>query len=241
MSERGPGSFAGVVALHEQLIREPDPGAAGDALHPGRLNPPQRWTPVLDPLVPYAAESPAALGLSGHSDFHAIPDAALARAMLQVVDVEGPVHFEVLADRLLAAAGAGRLGARIRARIEAHLETLAGAGALARSGAFAARRRQLLLPPFRDWREAPAQTRVLDHVHDHELMLCLFRAVMAAPAIDTDTAMNEGLHRIGFIRLTRAARARLAAPLQALVEAAMLVQAGGRLTLGPQAFLRPAP
>ncbi|WP_366636308.1 DUF3320 domain-containing protein [Aquisalimonas sp.] len=48
------------------------------------------------------------------------------------MDVEGPVPFQVLADRLLTAADVGRLGFRIRARIEGQLDQLHDAGDLVR-------------------------------------------------------------------------------------------------------------
>ncbi|WP_440996041.1 DUF3320 domain-containing protein [Arhodomonas sp. SL1] len=238
MSGGEPTGFDGVVALHEQLIRTPDTEATGEALHPGRLAPPQHWTPSLEPLAPYQAVDPAGLGLAGHGDFHDIPDRDLDLAVLHVAGAEGPVHFRVLADRLLTAAEVGRLGSRIRARIEARLEALEGAGALERRGDFAGRGAQFLTPRFRDWRAAPEKTRDLDYVHDSELMLCLFRAVLEAEGIDAETAMNNGLHRIGFIRLTQNARERLQAPLRALLDEAMLQQDNGRLTLGADAFRR---
>ncbi|MDN3519792.1 DUF3320 domain-containing protein [Aquisalimonas lutea] len=209
-----------------------------DALHPGWLDPPERWTPTFEPIALYQAVDSAELGLAGTESFHDIADDALDRAVLRVVDGEGPVHFRALADRLLTAADVGRLGSRIRARIESHLEGLEEGGRLERRDDFIGRWQQFLVPPFRDWGEAPEKTRQLDHVHDSELMLCLFRAVLEEEGIDADTAMNNGLYRIGFTRLTDNARERLEAPLQRLIDEAMLTKRGESITLGPEAFVR---
>jgi hypothetical protein len=43
--------------------------------------------------------------------------------------------------------------------------------------------------------------------------------------------MNAGIHAIGFTRLTGSARERLQAPLQALLDAGMLVERDGALTV----------
>ncbi|MEX0386054.1 DUF3320 domain-containing protein [Spiribacter onubensis] len=228
MSGRRLGSFAAAVALHENLLRRPDPDATETRLHPGRLDLPSSWTPDLLPLSAYRAADPAALGLGGFDDFHAIPEDVLEAAIKAVVDVEGPVHFDVLADRLLEGAGVGRLGSRIRERIEVRLEALsAGAGAassLQLDDGLIAWPRQLLSPPYRDWREAPEKTRQLDYVSDAELMLVLFRAVLDDACRDREVAMNDGIHAIGFIRLTDNVRARLQAPLARLLASGWMVE-----------------
>ena len=234
MSRHTQGSFAAAVALHERLLRQPDPHAVSAALQPDRLATPTQWTPDLLPLRPYESVDPASLGLAGHDDFHVIPDAVLDAAIARVVDTEGPVHFDVLADRLLEGAGVGRLGSRIRARIEARLEAMMadipGTGVpIDWHQGFVARPTQHLKPAYRDWREAPDKTRQLEYVSDEELMLALFRAVLDADCGERESAMNEGIHAIGFIRLTNNARTRLETPLEALLGTGLLVDRGGKL------------
>jgi len=228
MSARPSTGLAAAVALYEQLRRRPDPEATASQLHPGRLDPPTRWTPDLLALTPYASVDPATLELEGYPDFHAIPDQVLDAAIDQVVQTEGPVHFDVLADRLLNAAAVGRLGSRIRARIEARVEQ--------RQTAWLAGPAQWHQPRYRDWREAPAATRQLDYVSDPELMLALFRAVLDGRGEDRDTVMNNGIHAIGFTRLTAAARARLEGPLEALIQGEYLVATGDTLRVAQTAL-----
>lgn len=231
------GDFAGLIALHQQLLRMPEPDAVGTVLYPRPLSV-SSWQPTFD-AAPYRPVDSANLGLEGTDSFHDLSDQALCAATLRVIDGEGPVHFDMLGDRLLAAADVTRMGSRIRARIEAVLAALASEGEIVCTSAFSGRREQFLRPCLRDWRPLPDRERQLERVADSELMLCLFRAVLDRDGIDVATAMNDGLHDIGFIRLTDNARERLQAPLQALLERRMLVRVDGGLAIGREAFVRP--
>ena len=238
MSAESAGEHTGLVALHQQLVRTPEPNRAGAALYP-RPRAVRSWQPTFD-QTPYRPVDPTALGLEGTDSFHDLPEAAVRTAILHVIDGEGPVHFDMLGDRLLAAADIARMGSLIRARIEAVLDRLARDDEIARIGAFNARREQFLRPCLRDWRPLPDRERQLERVADSELMLCLFHAVLDRDGIDVDTAMNDGLHTIGFIRLTANARERMEAPLQALIERGMLARVDGGIAIGREAFVRPA-
>lgn len=229
-------SFDQVVWLYEMLIRQADPAASSEGLHPGRLNPPTGWQPVLTAIRPYCAVDPAQLKLAGYQAFETIPELALSAAIKKIAATEGPVHFNVLSDRLLEAAGIKRLGQRIRARIQAQLQAM---DEINFDGVWVvAQAEQMLMPPYRDWRTALDKTRQLEHVSDAELMLALFRAVFDDRLTDEDTIMNTGLHNIGFIRFTDRARAQLQKPLARLYELEMLVINDGNVALGRKAFLR---
>lgn len=230
------GGFGGLIALHRRLVLDPEADAPGTALYPRAVSP-ERWRPTFE-RMPYRPADPSTLGLGGTDSFHDLTDERVRTAILRVVDDEGPVHFNLLGDRLLTAAGVGRMGSRIRARIEAMLEVLEDEGEIVRLAAFSGRHRQFLRPRLRDWSPLPDRERKLEHVADSELMLCLFHAVLDDEGIDADTAMNDGLYRIGFIRLTDNARERLQSPLQALLDRGMLRLADGRLWVGLHAFVR---
>ncbi len=237
MSEIATGGLKAAADLYLRLIRDGGDQAQGTALHPERPTTPTRWVPTFS-LIPYQAVDPAQLGLLGTESFHDLSDEPLDQAITQVIKVEGPVHFLVLADRLLTAADVGRLGARIRERIEQRLKRLAEQGSLVQQGEFIGLDQQFLMPRWRDWRSAPDKTRQLDHVHDGELMLCLFHAVLRQEGAAVDEAMNTGLHRIGFIRLTENAKERLQSPLEALLRERILIDRRGQLYLGPEALTR---
>lgn len=230
--------FDSVVWLHGMLIRQPDPAAEGEALRPGRLAYPTQWRPRLSPIRPYQCISADTLELPKAQDFHDLSEPQVNAAIQRIVAAEGPVHFAVLADRLLEAAGIKRLGGNIRHRIESQLELLGSTDVVKWDGEWAASPLQLLEPPYRDWREAPAKTRQLAHVHDTELMHAIFHAVFNGDAATQEAAMNAGLHAIGFIRFTEAARQRLARPMARLLEGQMLTAEGPEVRLGKKAFLQ---
>lgn len=246
MSEAAPGSFDALVQLHRSLICDPDTRPADSALRPARGEEVEawEWVPTFE-LIPYRSVDPAALALAlapeGTTSFHDLPEDRLDAAIRHVVEIEGPIHWRVLAERLLDAAGVGRLGSRIRERIEERVDALEQRGDLIQQGPFIGRESQLRVPRLRDWSALPDEIRDLDHVPDTELMLALFHAVLDADdaeGIPAARAMNDGIHRMGFIRLTRNARERLEAPLEALLREGMLRLQRGSLHLGRDAFLR---
>ncbi len=230
--------FDSAAAFYVDLVCSPDPDAQQAVLHPGALDPPQRWRPPLR-VTDYTPTDPAGLGLDGVDDFHALSGTAPEAAIRCVVAREGPVHFNVLGDRLLTAAGAGRMGSRIRGRMEEGLAAMVDHGTLADRAPFYGTTTQFLAPPLRDWSPLPDSIRDLDHVAETELMAALVQAVLeAGEPLDPRDAMNNGIARIGFPRLTASARERLATPLADVENEGMLIRRDGHLRLGREVFCR---
>lgn len=235
MEDETAATFDSVMALHQHLVREADARPPESGLRPPLKALPD-WIPGFE-RVPYRAVDPEALGLGRNDSFHELADERLDTAIRRVVDVEGPVHFRVMAERLLDAAGVGRLGSRIRERISARLDALERTEALVQRGSFIGTAGQFRMPQLRDWSALPDKLRDLDYVSDNELMVALFQAVFDEEGISAEQAMNDGIYRMGFIRLTNNARERLQAPLEALLEEDMLRQREEGLRLGWNAFL----
>lgn len=231
------GGFAGLVALHQRLVRDDDVEQVTGSLYPRDSSGLEDWRPTFA-WETYRAVESSSLGLGGLESFHDLSDGQLRAAVLRVIEVEGPVHFDLLGNRLLDAAGVGRMGSRIRERIESVLAALADEGVIERSGSFSGYRAQFQRPRWRDWGGLPDRDRRLEHVADSELMLCLFDAVLDRDGVDAETALNDGIHAIGFVRLTENARKRLQGPLEALLERGMLRRVGGGLAVGLEAFVR---
>lgn len=236
MSRELTTSFDGVITIHQHLIRSSERRPADSALRPDASER-AAWVPTYE-LVAYETVDTAALGLGGWDDFHAIPDETLDTAIRRIIDVQGPVHFRVLAERLLEAAGVGRLGSRIRERIQARLDALEGSDELVQRDAFSGRAEQFRVPRLRDWSSVEDKLRDLDYVPDTELMLAIFHAVLEEEGIAVEDAINNGIYRMGFIRLTDNAKARLRQPLEALLGEGMVRIDDGALWLGWSAFLR---
>ena len=229
--------FAGLVGVHQQLVRGPDGFSCGPVLYPERRRQDGDWRPSFTHET-YQAVDPGALKLGGTESFHDLGDGTVESAILKVVDAEGPVHFRVLGERLLTAADVGRLGSRIRDRIAGHIDQLEARGEIVRRDDGIGKPDQIRAPHVRDRSAMDDKLRDLDYVPEVELMQALFQAVLDAEGIAVDDAMGGALESLGFERLTENARDRLRPALSALVERDMLREESGRLWLGKEAFLR---
>ncbi|WP_026300867.1 DUF3320 domain-containing protein [Thioalkalivibrio sp. ALE23] len=238
MSETPPDPLDALVRVHQHLIRNPGPEETCEAWRASCREHGCEWVTTWD-TRPYRETDTPELRLAGHDRFDDIPQEALDRALLKVVDTEGPVHLFVLTRRLLEAAGFARAGSRIQARIHERRAELGAQGAIQLDGEFSGRAEQFAVPCLRDWSDLPDALRQLEHVPDTELTLSLVRTVAEAGTLDLDTAMNDALHRMGFIRLTDNARERLHAPLSHALKRQLLVQGQTHLEPGLRAFRRP--
>ncbi|WP_018873850.1 DUF3320 domain-containing protein [Thioalkalivibrio sp. ALJ16] len=238
MSETDPGALEALVRAHQHFIQHPASNETCDAWRAYCRDHDCDWVTTWD-TQPYRETETHGLALSGHDRFDDIPQEELDRALLRIVNTEGPVHLVILTRRLLEAAGFSRAGSRIQARIHEARARLGAQGLIRLDGEFSGRPEQFAVPCLRDWSNLPDALRQLDHVHDSELMLSLVRTVTETGTLERDTAMNDALHRMGFIRLTDNARDRLQAPLERALEMALVVNRNGDLEAGPKAFHRP--
>ncbi len=237
MNPRVPEGFAGLVRIHQRLIREMDGDACGPVLYPPSRCTARDWRPRFTRTA-YESADPAALELGSAESFHDIPAAKLDAAIRHIVDVEGPAHVRVVAERLLMAADVGRLGARIRERIAERLDTLAQAGEIVQQGDFVGRPEDCRAPPVRDRSELSDKLRDLAYVAAAERMQALFLAVLDNEGATVDDAMRAALELLGFARLTDNAREDLQPPLDALIARGMVREHNGCLLLGEGAFVR---
>lgn len=240
MSEAETSGFSGLLALHQRLLRRPDAGSVSGLLPATARRSAADLHPSLAALAPYRPVEDADLRpLLDAQDLDDLTDASLDAVLLTLVRSEGPIHLDVLMARLLAQVSQSRSSARLRQQLRSRLQTLSDHGERLRvEGEFAALTRQWQTPPYRDWRNQTERLRRLEHVHDRELMQALWRVVDEGQDLEIDRALNDGLHRIGFVRLTSKARQRLAAPLAALLETKFLIDREGTLRLGPESFRR---
>lgn len=240
MTDPAPDALDALVGVHQYLIRHPGPDETCAAWRRFCREHGCEWVTTWDTHA-YHETDEQSLALDGHPRFDDIPQEDLDAAILRIVDTEGPVHLVPLTRRLLQAAGFARAGSRIQARIHHRRATLGAAGRFRLQGEFTGRPEQFAVPCLRDWSALPDTLRQLDHVPDCELMLSLVRTVAEAGRLDADTAMNDALHRMGFIRLTENARERLQAPLTRTLELGLLRERGRHLEPGVAAFRRPRP
>jgi hypothetical protein len=239
VTEGNPGSLDALVRLHQYLIRNPGPGETCHALREGCREQPCEWVTTWS-SEPYRETITTELSLEGYRSFDAIPGDRITEAIIRIVDTEGPVHQAIVTRRLQQAAGFARAGARIQARIQDARVALQAAHRLRLEDEFSGWPEQFSVPCLRDWTSLPNALRQLDHVHDSELMLSLVRTVTEAGRLSREQAMNDALHRMGFIRLTENARNRMQQPLSRTLETGLLREHEGELEAGPEAFRRPS-
>ena len=237
MTQGNPGSLNALVRLHQYLIRTPGPDETCSALRERCREQACGWVTTWD-SQPYRETLTTEMGLEGYRSFDEIPEEKIVQAMTRIVDTEGPVHLVMLTRRLQQAAGFARAGTRIQARIQDLRLALQANRRLHLEGEFSGWPEQFSVPCLRDWTSLPNALRQLEHVHDTELMLSLIRTVTEAGRLSRERAMNDALHRMGFIRLTENARIRMQQPSSRVLEAGLLREHDGALEAGPNAFRR---
>ena len=139
--------------------------------------------------------------------------------VLQVVQVESPVHIDETAFRIASAAGLKRAGTRIRARVRNVARQGGVNGGLSIKGDFL-------------WRiedELPGRLRKPEMIAPEEIGAALQQAVQASHGIDADGAVTEASRLFGFKRVGREIQTRFKAVLRDLVTVGILQEGGGQL------------
>ena len=179
-------------------------------------------------LPDYKLTDTSLLRVSGFDSFEKIPSRHLDQAIRQVVANEGPIHLQMLSNRLTSAAGFSRTGAKIKRLIERHVSILEKNGDLKSAGDFISPA-SLQQPALRDWGQLDRNLRKIDFVSDSELEQAVQYTVQDAFSINPDECISASLSMIGFKRATRAAKARMDEVIAGMVNSKKLAQENGRL------------
>ena len=152
---------------------------------------------------------------------------AMRKAIQTIVDVEGPVHIEVVRQRFREAWYIGQIGSRIRARLDSAIRT----SGVVRDGDFL----QALSPG-----EARVQTptencrRAVEQVHSSELELALVNLVRDAHGVTPAEATVHVARLYGWNRTGPEIRSRLGTTLEKLVADGTLERNGAELVVPAQ-------
>ena len=165
-------------------------------------------------------------------ELHEVWSGQVMNWILQVVQVESPVHLQEVARRIATAAGVKRVGRRIRNRIWTAADEAVREEKIYRLDNFLWRRDHKQVPLRRRDRLPPAM-RKIDLISPQEIGTALLHAVRASHGIDKTGAINEAARLFGFKRVGPSIRSRFKTVLDRLVE-------GGALTHQRQ-HLRPGP
>jgi len=148
------------------------------------------------------------------------PPVDLAAYLRTVVEVEGPIHEDLLFVRLRDGGGYSRAGSSVRAMIEGVIE--AGRDGVKRIGdAYYDSEAQLQEP--RDWSDRPIPEKRHDYVTEVEIEAAFRQIIGPAFGVNAEDAIKGAFNLMGFKRVTETAFAKGVAILNRMVE-------GGHLT-----------
>lgn len=186
------------------------------------------------PEPPAAAAVPYVTGRSRrhHVAIHEVPASVLADDVEGIVRVEGPVHRDEVARRIMEANGVGRLGSRIRRAVDAGIES-------------AARRRQvevvgdfLHVPgqkpadiPVRDRSALPTASRSFDVIAPSEVRAAIAEVISTSFGIAAEDLAIEVCRLFGFGQTSSQMRAAVDDALADMQAAGMVAERQGTLTL----------
>lgn len=194
---------------------------------------------VAEPSAGIPAYSPvdaSSIGLSAlDSQFDEIPADRLQRAILAVVEGEGPIHRKMLMARLTEAAGLQRAGARIQRRVDTECRSMARKGLLDQDeDTLDVVNRETLV--LRDWSVLPASQRKFELVPGVELENAILQTIRDGVSVGPEDAMSAAINQLGFRRLTGPIRQRLEALIGKLMDEEKVQKRNGRLQVGTAAL-----
>ncbi len=182
------------------------------------------------PTIPYRMAT-LEIDLKGIS-LHEIPEAKAAQLCEKVVEIEGPIHKELVFRRVVEGAGIQRVGRRIRNCLQAGVDRAVRRKAILRDGQFLSVPGKTLDAP-RDRTELDGPMRNLDWVSGQEIRLALSEVIKAAFSISEDEACKAALARLGLKRLTEEGRERIGSELESLILDGRVKRVGDHLKPGP--------
>lgn len=167
----------------------------------------------------------------GQAEMHQHPVGKVAKWVELVVRVEGPIHFDELARRMVEAAGITRVGPRIRDHLKLATRFAEGSGAIRQNGDFLYHNGGAQ-PPMRDRSELPAASRKWKYVAPEEVAAVLYKVVKEAIGIEPEEAYPLVVRQLGFARVTEEMRQDILGLVPAMEAAGLLRQEGGVLKIG---------
>jgi len=186
--------------------------------------------------VNYTCCELATLNLSADDTIPDLRVHLLAQDIERVVTVESPIHIKQVGQRLLAAVGATRSGARINRSILAATQLLVAKEAVILDGDYllsAAHGKTTNTPVFtvRHRGELPNNERKLDLIHDDEIKAAICTVVEGAYSILVQDSMASAIDLLGFGNLSAQMRQRLTQLVDEMVQDNVLSSRGDVLSL----------
>lgn len=156
----------------------------------------------------------------------------LRRLVTRVVEVEGPVHIDMLIDRIRRHYGAGRAGSQIQAAIKNAATVESRVGRIYWQGDFL----NMAQHPSRPEPRGPAQdgkVRDIEHIWQGEIEAGIFRVVEAAFGISRDHAVVATARAFGYDRAGSKIQEAIQKIMNRLIVKGEIVETSAGLTKPP--------
>ncbi|ALL06068.1 DNA helicase [Pedobacter sp. PACM 27299] len=161
-------------------------------------------------------------------ELHLVPFGKLAEWIKQVVEVEGPVHFEEVARRIADASGASKIGSRIRYTLNAATDFTVSSKIISRRGDFLWHP-EMNAPTIRDRSSLTAGSRRISLIPPEELDLAVKSVVESSIAIQPETAVPLIAKLFGVNRVTEDVRRDLGIAIEMSVTRGVVIRDGDYL------------
>ena len=178
---------------------------------------------------PYETASPEIK--LGKYELHEAPSRRLADAISEIVRVEGPVHIDEVARRIANAAGANRVGSRIRKTVNKAIAAAVKRKRVKMRGDFLWDP-EMETPTVRDRSDLPAQQRKIELIAPEEIDQALLSAVKRAFGIGVEDAIVEAAKSLGFARTSAGMGETIRARVRDLLKRGALAADGDLLRIG---------
>ena len=179
--------------------------------------------------VPYQVFQ-GALGLPDTVEPHELSDYHLHKAVVKLLNYEGPLHFDQAARRMVESVGITRVGSRINQRFEEAFRSGSRHGLFHYDAPFLYTNNERHAP-IRNRSELPAPAKKIEHVPPGEIASAIVEVVTGAFTIQRTEAVSSSLALLGFQRATQRASAQVEAVLKKLVDEGKLKESDASLSI----------
>ncbi|MFK0216232.1 DUF3320 domain-containing protein [Streptomyces sp. NPDC090298] len=174
---------------------------------------------------------PSQLTVSSAYEMHtAEARPALRKALMQIIEAEGPIHLDLLVLRAREAWGVGRAGSRIRDNVTFVARSLVNAEAAARDGDFYDAKDRGGLDALKARRPEPGDTpRKVTLIAPAERQLALYEIAVECPGMSEDELIKQVCDFFGWRRMGGDIREALTADIAELHQRGRLEGGPGRV------------
>ncbi|MHC4562117.1 MAG: DUF3320 domain-containing protein [Planctomycetota bacterium] len=163
-----------------------------------------------------------------HRPIHEIEPHDMAEIVGRIVDVEGPVHEEEVARRVVDLWGLQRVGNRIAETVKAGLDRAQDEGTVVNASSFYTPTEQAVIP-VRNRASAPAALKRIDMLPPEELSAAVLRIVTTHMGVLRDNAIRAAARLLGYQSTSDQLRGQADRELCQLISRGLIRDDAGRL------------